>query len=33
VRAHLADADSAPQRPTPGGGGTGLSPGSERGRD
>jgi hypothetical protein len=30
VRAHLAGADSAPQRPTPGGG---LSPGSERGRD
>jgi hypothetical protein len=33
VRAHLAGADSPPQRPAPGGGGTSLSPGPERGRD
>jgi len=33
VRAHLAGADSPPQRSTPGGGGTGLSTGPERGRE
>ena len=33
VRAHLAGADSPPQRAMPGDGGAGLSPGPERGRE